>query len=59
MIIQKVLEVLVLCVMVEAVIQPRIVDSVYIGMSVSVGKGFSEEGIMPLGVGDVGGIEVF
>ena len=52
------LEVLVLCVIVEVVIKARVMDSVYIYMSVGVGEGFSEEGIMPLGVSSVGGVEI-
>ena len=56
MIIQGVLEVLVLRVVVEVVIKVRVVDSVHIYMLVSMGKGFPEERIMPLGVGGVGRI---
>ena len=56
MIVQRVLEVLVLHVVVEVVVKPRIVDGVHIDMFVGVGKGFSEEGIMLLGVDSIGGI---
>ena len=52
-IIQGVLEVLVLCVVVKVVIKARVIDSVYIYMSVGAGEGFFEEGIMPLGRVDI------
>ena len=57
-IVQGVLEVLVLHVVVEVVIEVGIIDSVYVDMSVSVEKGFSKEGIVPLGVCAMGGVEI-
>ena len=58
MIVQGVLEVLILCVMVEVVVQTGVVDIVYIDMLVGAGKGFSE-GVMSLGISSVGRVEVF
>ena len=57
-IVQGMLEVLVLHVVVEVVIEIRVVDSVDVDMSVHVRKGFSKEGIMSLGVGSVGGVKI-
>ena len=57
-IVQGVLEVLILRVMIEVVIEMGIVDSVYVDMAVSAGKGFSEEGIMPLRINSVGGVKI-
>ena len=45
--------------MVEVVIEAGVVDSVYVDMAMGLGKWFPEEGIMPLGVGSMDGIEVF
>ena len=42
-IVQRVLEVLILCVVVEVVIKMGIVDGVYVDMTVGAGEGFSEE----------------
>ena len=53
-IIQRVLEVLVLYVMVEVVIKARVIDSVYIYVLVSTGKGFPEERVMLLGISSIG-----
>ena len=58
MIVQRVLEVLILCVMVKVVVEMRVIDSVYVHMSVSVGGGFSEERVMSLGVCGMDGVEV-
>ena len=53
------MKVLVLCVVVKVVIESGVVDGVYIDMSVDAGKEFSEEGIILLGIGGMGGVEVF
>ena len=58
-IVQRVLEVLILCVMVEVVIEVGIVNSVYVDTAIGPGKWFPEKGIMPLSVRSMGGIEVF
>ena len=58
-IVEGVLEILVLHVMVEVVIELRVIDGVYVYMSVGTGKRFSEKGIMPLGICGMGGVEVF
>ena len=62
-IVQEVLEVLVLCIMVlcimvKVVIESGVIDGVYIDMSVGVGKGFLEEGIMSLDVSSMDRVEV-
>ena len=57
-IVQGMLEVLILRVMVEVVIEVGIIDSVYVDMTMGSGKGFSEKGVVPLGIGGVGNIEV-
>ena len=54
MIVQRVLEVLVLCIMVEVIIELGIIDSIYVDMSVGLGKGFSKEGIVPLDISCMG-----
>ena len=53
-IVQRVLEVLVLCVMVKVFIELRVIESVYVYVSMGVEEGFFEEGVMPLGVCGVG-----
>ena len=53
------LEVLVLYVMIQVVIKTRVIDCVCIDVSVSSGKGFAEEGVVLLGICDMGGIQVF
>ena len=58
-IIQRMLEILILYVVVKIVIESRVVDSVYVDMPIGMGKGFFEEGIMPLGIDSVGKVEVF
>ena len=49
-IVQIVLEVLVLHVMIQVVVKMRVIDSVYVDVSVSSGKGFVEEGVMLLDI---------
>ena len=58
-IVQGMLEVLVLHVMVKVIIEAGVVDSVYIDMAMGSGEWFPEEGIMSLGVGGMGSIEIF
>ena len=58
MIVQGVLEVLILHVVVEVIIEARIIDSVYVDVVVGSGKWFPEEGIMPLGIGSMGRVEI-
>ena len=57
-IVQGVLEVLILHVMVEVVIEARIVDSVYIDVAVGSGEWFSEERVVPLDIGSVGRVKI-
>ena len=57
-IVQRVLKVLILCIVVKVVIEPRVIDSVYVDMVVGAGKGFPEEGIVPLGVGSMGRVKI-
>ena len=57
-IVQRMLEVLVLRVMVQVVIETRVVDSVYVDMSVGSGKRFSEKGVVPLGIGGMGRVKI-
>ena len=52
------LEVLILSVVVEVVIETRVIDSVYVDVAMGVEEGFSEERVVPLGVGGVGGVQV-
>ena len=49
-VVQGVLEVLVLCVVVEVVVEMGIIDGVYVDMSVGAGEGFSEERVVLLGI---------
>ena len=49
-IVQIVLEVLVLHVMIQVVVKMRVIDNVYVDVSVSSGKGFVEEGVMLLDI---------
>ena len=49
-IIQRMLEVLVLCVMVKVVVELRVIDSVHVDMMVGSGKRFPKEGVMLLNV---------
>ena len=49
-IIQRMLEVLVFCVMVKVVIEWRVIDSVHVDMMVGSRKGFPKEGVMLLDV---------
>ena len=58
-IIQGVLEILVFCVMVKVIVKLGVIDGVYIDMSMGAEKRFSEEGIVPLGISSMDGIEVF
>ena len=51
-VVQRMLEVLVLHIMVKVVIQSRVIDSVYVDMSMGLG-GFTEEGIVPFSVDGV------
>ena len=57
MIVQGVLEVLILHVVIQVVVESRVIDSVYVDMSMDVGDGFSE-GAMSLDVGGVGGVKI-
>ena len=57
-IVQGVLEVLVLHVMVKVVIEPRVVDSVYIYVSVGAEKRFPKEGVMLLGISGMGRVKI-
>ena len=57
-IVQRVLEVLILHVMVQVFIEVGVVDGVYINMAVGARKGFSEEGVMPLGISSVGRVKI-
>ena len=52
------LEVLVLHVVVKVIIEVGVIDSIYINMAMGSGKGFSEEGVVPLGISGVGGVEI-
>ena len=47
------LEVLFFCIVVQVVIEPGIIDSIYVDVSVGMGKGFLEEGVVLLGVSGV------
>ena len=58
-IVQGVLEVLVLCVVVKVIIEAGIIDGVYVDMAMGLGKGFSKEGVISLGVSSMGRVEVF
>ena len=58
-IIQGVLEVLILCVVVEVVIEVGIIDGIYVDMAMGARKGFSKERVVSLGICGVGGIEIF
>ena len=49
-IVQRVLEILILYVIVEVVIELRVIDGVYINMVMDSGKRFFKEGVMLLGV---------
>ena len=57
-IVQGVLEVLILCVVVEVVIEVGIIDSVYVDMAMGSRKGFSEKGVVPLNIGGMGSVEI-
>ena len=57
-IIQRMLEVLVLCIVVKVVIKMRVIDGVYVDMSVDSGKGSVEEGVTLLDIHSMGRIEV-
>ena len=57
-IVQRVLEVLILCVVVQVVIEMGIIDSVYVDVAVSAREGFLEEGVVPLGISGMGGVKV-
>ena len=57
-IVQRVLEVLILHVMVQVVVGLRVVDGVYIDVSVGAEKGFFEERVMLLGVSGVDGVKI-
>ena len=57
-IVQGVLEVLVLYVMVQVIIEVRVIDGIYIDVLVGVRKGFSEKGVMSLGVSGVGRVVI-
>ena len=57
-IVQGMLEVLVLCVMVEVVIELGVIDGIHIYMFVDMGKRFLEEGIMLLGISGMGRVEI-
>ena len=52
------LEVLILRVVAEVVIEAGIIDSVYVDMLVGLGKQLPEKGVMPLGIGGMGRIEI-
>ena len=54
LIVQGMLEVLLLCVVIKVVVEMRVVDSVYVHMSMGLWKGLSEEGVMPLGISGMG-----
>ena len=49
---------MVLRVVVEVVIKARVIDSVYVDVAVGSRKRFSKEGIVPLSIGSVGGVEI-
>ena len=51
------LEVLILCVMVEVIVEAGVIDSVYVEVSVGAGKGFLE-GVVLLCINSMDGIEV-
>ena len=57
-VVQGVLEVLVLHVMVQVIIEARIIDSVYVDMAMSSWKRFLKEGVMPLGVCGMSRVEI-
>ena len=57
-VVQRMLEVLVLHVMVQVVVKLRVIDSVYIDVSVGSGKGLLEERVMSLGISSIGRIKV-
>ena len=57
-IVQRVLEVLILRVVVQVVVETRVVDGVYVYVAVGAGKGFSEERVVSLSVGGVGGVKI-
>ena len=58
-VVHGVLEVLVLCIMVQVIKETRVIDDVYVDMSMGFQKGFSEEGAVLLDVCSVDGIEIF
>ena len=58
-IVQEVLEVLALHVVVKIVIKSRVIDSIYVDMAMGLGKGFSKEGVMPLGICSMAGVKFF
>ena len=58
-VVQGMLEILVLHVMIKVIIELRVIDSVYVDMAMDSGKGFSKEGVVPLDISGVGGVEVF
>ena len=53
-IVQRMLEVLILCIMVGVFIESEVIDSVYVDVAVGSGKRFPEEGIVLLGVCGMG-----
>ena len=44
--------------MVEIIVETRVVDGVYVDMSVDVGKGLSEERVVPLGISGIGRVKI-
>ena len=52
------LEVLVLCIVVEVVVELWAIDGIYIYMLVGPGERFVEEGIMSLGISSMSRVEI-
>ena len=58
-IVQRVLEVLILCIMIQIVVKMRVIDSIYVDMLVIMGKRFLKGRVMPLYISSINRVKVF
>ena len=58
MVTQGGLNVLVFSVIVQVIVESRVVDCIYVYVFMGAGKGSLEEGVMVLSVGSMGGVEI-